>query len=144
MLYTVGYQRLPIKRLDDLVECLEIALLSDVRKRPFSHIPGYSSGALVARYGDKYTMKGKVLGGGGNVTDEGIEWLEQASKGKNVMIMCMEDFPIDCHRHTAICAPHFPEAVHYYDGQLFEAGAMEKAMLEELDDVPTVGTIEFD
>jgi uncharacterized protein (DUF488 family) len=133
MIYTVGYQKLPIRRLDDLLECLEIDLLVDCRKRPFSTINGYSCGALKARYADKYVMKGEMLGGGGQTTQDGIDWLLHTSATKNVMLMCMEDFPMDCHRHTAICAPHFPDALHYYDGQLIEAKEMERAIQDDLE-----------
>jgi hypothetical protein len=40
----------------------------------------------------------------------------------------MEHSPADCHRHQLICGPHFPDAVHVFEGGLHTAADLTGAM----------------
>jgi hypothetical protein len=40
----------------------------------------------------------------------------------------MEEAPGDCHRHHAICGPHFPEAIHIFRDEQFTVGALQAAL----------------
>jgi len=40
----------------------------------------------------------------------------------------MEEAPGDCHRHLAICGPHFPEAIHIFRDEQFTARALQVAL----------------
>jgi hypothetical protein len=40
----------------------------------------------------------------------------------------MEEAPGDCHRHHAICGPHFPAAVHIFRDEQFTAKMLQDAL----------------
>jgi hypothetical protein len=58
----------------------------------------------------------------------GIDRLGLDAESATLILFCMEEAPGDCHRHLAICGPHFPEAIHIFrDGQ-FTARALRVAL----------------
>ena len=54
----------------------------------------------------------------------GIRELRRVSKQANRLLLCAEEHPKDCHRHSLICGPHFPEAIHICRGSTFTAEAL--------------------
>ena len=53
--------------------------------------------------------------------------------------MCAEAAPQDCHRHHAICGPHFPQAVHLCGNQRGMTARELQAKLDvegDVDDTP--------
>jgi uncharacterized protein (DUF488 family) len=127
MIFTIGYQRLAPSRLAGIVEALG-AVVVDVRHKPHSARPEFSGRALAERFGNQYQQRGLELGGRGNVTAAGIERLQRDSADRAVILMCMEEAPADCHRHTAITGPHFPGAVHIFRNELFTSAALQVAI----------------
>jgi uncharacterized protein (DUF488 family) len=132
VIYTIGYQRLTPERLEEIVRGLDATLL-DCRFVPMSRKPGFSGKALRARLGERYVAAGEDLGGRGHTTDEGIRMLREGSRDRNVMLLCMEEAPGECHRHFTICGPHFPAAVHIYQDELITAAELERATQEDTD-----------
>lgn len=132
MIYTIGYQRLAPQRLQEIVTGLD-ATLMDCRHVPTSRKPGFSGKALRELLGPRYVQAGDNLGGRGFTTDVGIKALREASRGRNVVLLCMEEAPGDCHRHFTICGPHFPEAIHIYQDELVTAAELERANQEDTD-----------
>lgn len=130
MIFTIGYQRLAPGRLREIVLRLDGRLI-DCRNVPMSRRPGFSGRALTESLGERYIQAGHFLGGRGHTTAEGIRWLR--SQSGNVVLMCMEEAPGDCHRQFDICGPHFPQAVHIYQDELFTAAELLRAEDEDTD-----------
>ena len=130
MILTIGYQRLSPERLREIITRLDARLI-DCRNVPMSRRPGFSGRRLGELLGERYVQAGHFLGGRGHTTAEGIRWLR--SQSGNVVLMCMEEAPGDCHRHFDICGPQFPEAVHIYQDELFTARALQQAEDDDSD-----------
>ncbi|HKV40141.1 MAG TPA: DUF488 domain-containing protein [Blastocatellia bacterium] len=111
-LYTIGYQKLPLAQLVEIVRQLD-ALLVDCRLYPKSSWNlDYSRSNLENVFGQRYIWKGRVLGGFDHVTSEGIDWIKQEREKRPLLLMCMEHDPWECHRHHTICGPYFSDAIH--------------------------------
>jgi uncharacterized protein (DUF488 family) len=119
MIYTIGYNNLTPTRLLQIVEGLS-ALLVDCRHKPVSRRAGFGGNQLKQSFAGDYFQAGHMLGGRDNVTVKGIEWLRGMDTANlmPILLLCMEEAPGECHRHTDICKPHFPRAVHIYQDQL--------------------------
>jgi hypothetical protein len=64
MIYTIGYQRLPLERLREIAEKLD-AILIYCRFKPVSRKPGFGRRQLETLLGTKYEWRGNELGGRG-------------------------------------------------------------------------------
>jgi uncharacterized protein (DUF488 family) len=104
MIYTIGYQRLSLDRLTEIMDAEHIDKLLDVRSVPYSRWkPDFNKSVLAAAFGKRYCWKGWLLGGkAGPVTEEGIEYLVGLAAEKRYLLMCMEADPRDCHRFQDI------------------------------------------
>jgi uncharacterized protein (DUF488 family) len=127
MIYTIGYQRLTSRRLEKIVGELN-AILVDCRYRPFSQRPEFGGDRLAEQFGSRYQQRGHELGGHGHTTAAGIDRLRLDAEHATLILLCMEEAPGDCHRHHAICGPHFPEAIHVFRDEQFTAGALQAAL----------------
>lgn len=128
LIWTIGYQRLAPARLAWLAERLD-ALVVDVRAVPKTRIKGYGTNQLLTLLGARYTQMGHCLGGRGSVSAEGIDFLRRGDRfGRDHILMCACHVPGDCHRHTDICGPHFPKAVHLFEDEAIEAGELERSI----------------
>jgi uncharacterized protein (DUF488 family) len=127
MIWTIGYQRLTLPMLAKIVVRLRCRLV-DVRARPYSSKVGFSKPQLEEALGGQYIWKGDVLGGpkpkGRGVQPEGIRWL--CRQAGDLMLMCLEENPLDCHRHIHICQPHFPDALHLFRDVVFKASELAR------------------
>jgi hypothetical protein len=140
VIYTIGYQRLDVARLDAVMSELE-CILVDCRAQPYSRRPEFQRSALAQHYAHRYAWKGDVLGGmprGASthkVTDEGLDWLRpfETSRASNVLLMCMEDQPTHCHRHGLIVGPHFPQALHVWNGGLYRPADVQACLERNAD-----------
>lgn len=143
MIFSIGYAKLTPERLQEIVEGVR-GILIDVRYKPISRKPGFGGRQLEERFGEMYLQVGNMLGGMGNVSQEGIEWLKKmsAEPKEHVILMCQEEAPGDCHRHRDICAPHFPDAVHIYQDQLLYASDLARAEQANLDEYDIIGDLE--
>src|SRR5215831_7988695 len=102
-LYTIGYQRLPLSRLVEIVNELD-ALLVDCRLKPYSWNADFRRDKLQTTFGKRYIWKGKDLGGFNHTTAAGIDWIREERGKRVLLLLCMESNPLDCHRHHAICS----------------------------------------
>ena len=127
LIYTIGYQRLPSRRLEKIVGDLD-AILVDCRYRPFSQRPEFSGDRLADQFGARYQQRGHELGGHGHTTVDGIDRLRLDAEHATLLLLCMEEAPGDCHRHHAICGPHFPAAVHIFRDEQFTAKTLQDAL----------------
>lgn len=131
-LYTVGYQRLAIRELEEILAALRIDLLIDVRSRPFARRPEYRRSALERLLGDRYCWHGDSLGGrGAGPTTEGRARLKSLAKEKRILIMCMEEAPGECHRHQL--ALSIPGAQHIFREELVDAQELQRAIDDDDD-----------
>lgn len=137
VIYTLGYQALAPARVREIVLALDAVLL-DCRFKPVSRIPGFGHRQLEKLMsGDngeggedresRYVRMGDMLGGHGHTTQSGLQALQPyADDRANCVLLCMEEHPADCHRHTLITGPHFPGALHIYRDRLFYAHELSR------------------
>lgn len=131
-LYTIGYQALAPQRLQAIAQGLDATVI-DCRKTPVSRIKGYHKCHLQALLGDRYEARGAELGGIrhgiSHTTPAGIARVQSdLASGRNLILMCMEHSPGDCHRHQLICSPHFPNALHIFEDELIQAHSLQAAL----------------
>lgn len=128
MIFTIGYQCITPAELLKAVLLLDATLI-DVRFRPVSRKPGFGFRQIEALLPEgRYILGGHFLGGRGNVTAKGLRSLEQFEGESNCLLMCLENHPEDCHRHTDITGAHYPEAQHILDGNVFRSGDLQDAI----------------
>jgi uncharacterized protein (DUF488 family) len=117
-IYTIGYQGMSIEELGEAMARYDIDRLIDVRSKPYSRNTSFNRNRLIESLGASYLWKGDVLGGFAKIKDDAIEWL--AAQEDNVLVMCMERHPCDCHRQTEIGLRLLGlgvDAVHLFEGQ---------------------------
>jgi uncharacterized protein (DUF488 family) len=114
MIYSTGYQRLSIAGLINTIVARYIDVIVDVRSVPYSRRPDmyeYNKNRLQERFDHerfpmlvtRYLWKGEVLGGKyGEAKEEGITWLIGQQAVSTIILLCMEDNPLNCHRHYDI------------------------------------------
>jgi uncharacterized protein (DUF488 family) len=107
MIYSIGYQWLPIEKLIEILNSHNITHLVDVRSKPTSRNASYRYPAIktrLEREGILYTWGGKILGGLAPIEEKNIKKLAEWQKDKTICIMCMEavPHPHGCHRHFEI------------------------------------------
>lgn len=135
MIYTIGYQKLSPEALAHVMEVLEIKLLIDCRAVPQSRKPGWSRKRLEERFGEKYSWFGDHLGGRRDndetqVTALGLEKLTKMGADADVVIMCMEEAPSECHRHFDIGLPLAKLGVpvrHVYHDELIDPIELQRS-----------------
>lgn len=108
-MFTVGYANKTLSDIIALMITRRIIWLVDVRSIPFSRKPEFNRPALERALGKRYCWDGARLGGKGwpvkpEGYDEGLKDLVQRGKLVNVLVMCMEKDPDQCHRKRWIAA----------------------------------------
>jgi hypothetical protein len=137
-IYTIGYQRLKPTRLQEIATVLD-AIVIDCRVRPQSRRAEFNKPALEKLLGSRYLWRGYQLGGRsyggqqGAITQEGIDWLRIQAAHQNLLLLCMEEAPGECHRHHGICDPHFPDAIHIYRDELLTADSLRICIKDDVD-----------
>jgi uncharacterized protein (DUF488 family) len=125
-IYTIGYGNIPFEALVNLLKKYEIAILADIRSRPYSkHRPEYRKKileGLIAKAGMEYLYLGDKLGGmpgnrkildiHGNVNYElraqdpdyleGINQIIELSRKLDICLICAEADPQRCHRSLLV------------------------------------------
>ncbi|MFP4195118.1 MAG: DUF488 family protein [Desulfobacterales bacterium] len=118
MLYTIGYQKITVDQLIDILYGYGAEVLVDVRSKPYTSKPGFHRHELERLIPDKgveYHWAGDRLGGFGEIKDDAVDELASLARQKTVCIMCMEADPDKCHRKTVIArrlSDRGIEAVH--------------------------------
>jgi len=125
--YTIGHSNHHPSRFIELLGMHNITLVIDVRSSPYSkYMADYNKDALpgiLASEGIEYVYFGDELGGRTNdpslMTEEGqtdyakvmvtknfkdgiAKVLRAVSEGENVVLMCSEKEPLDCHRFVLV------------------------------------------
>ena len=129
MIYSLGYQNLTPAKLARLVKRLD-ALLIDVRSSPRSRKPGFGGRQLEALLPGRYRHE-PGLGGRAPIDLDRVRAIREAHDGAarpNAILLCLEELPSDCHRHTAICRPHLPGALHVLAGCCFSVEGIQRFM----------------
>ena len=134
MIYSIGYAALTPERLDAIASHFQ-AVVVDVRSIPTSRHRGFGGRQLAALLGPgRYVWKGDVLGGRPpGVLPEGLAFLRALEPDQNVLLLCMEEAPGDCHRHRAIALALLPEidVVHICQDELVDASELQRAIEED-------------
>ncbi len=135
MLYAIGYQKLTLKALLEVIGEKAIELLVDVRSVPYSRNPEFTRRSLERALRERYLWKGDVLGGKwGPAAEAGLQYLAKEGKRKRVLVMCMESCPCDCHRLYDISRRLLArgvDVIHLYDGAELTTNEMEARCDEE-------------
>ncbi len=123
LLYTIGHSRYEFESFSNLLNKYEINYLLDVRSTPYSkYAETYNKeqlSSLLSKMGIKYSFMGKFFGARPEnielYNEEGYLDFEKTShsdlfikgmenvklglkRGNNIVLMCTEKDPIDCHR----------------------------------------------
>jgi uncharacterized protein (DUF488 family) len=114
MLFSIGHSTLPAEKFVALLNAHAIAVLVDVRSKPFSRFnPQFNRSILAATVeaaGVEYQWRGEFLGGlGGTSTDSrefitAMDELIALATDRNVAMMCSEGDPAHCHRTSKLGA----------------------------------------
>jgi len=103
MIYTLGYQKLPVPEFQRILREKHIDCIVDVRSKPHGRAHQYNKNSLATAYGDKYQWLGATLGGFGEIGDDSIKDLAASFlPDLNYLIICFEADPRECHRHYEI------------------------------------------
>jgi hypothetical protein len=110
MILTFGYQSSTPASLEMLVRDFDARVI-DVRAVPHSRIRGFGRRQIERLLGRRYEWHGDRLGGRylerGNDGDwiartewtMGVPWLVARARRENLILLCLETCPGDCHRH---------------------------------------------
>lgn len=112
--YTIGYQGRSVEEVMHLIAHYNIALLVDVRSKPYGRRFEFNRKALEAIF-PGYRWMGDRLGGFSTITDQAIADLADLARSQRVLLMCMERLPKDCHRSYELAERlrvHDIEAIH--------------------------------
>ena len=138
MIYTIGYEKLTQKDLIGVAFRLN-AIVVDVRSRPSGRVKrGFSRADLTLQLGNQYVWKGEALGGMGvGITPEGLDWLREFAKANNVMLLCKEEQPIECHRHS-IALQLEEDVIHIFQDEACTARSLQDAVDGKIDNVELI------
>lgn len=120
MLLTIGYQYITPEQLRERAKALR-AVVIDVRSSVKRTKAGFGSRQLQLLLGDDGYVHRPDLGGRGDgPTGDALGWLigtvaGKELNGRNVLLLCQEGAPGECHRHHMIAGPRFPDALHIFD-----------------------------
>lgn len=105
MLYSIGYQKITVDQLLEILKKHNIEFLLDVRSKPYSRKYQFNKKALTAilkKHSISYTWAGETLGGFTKIRGSAIRRLSKWQSNKTACLMCMEADPEQCHRHYEI------------------------------------------
>lgn len=134
MIYTIGYGNLGIDYVLDNVVKYDVALLVDVRSKPYSsRVPGVNKEDFVKKFGCSYIWCGDVLGGiDCDIQDEDLRGLVEFAECADIMLMCAEFDYRQCHRDKKISQriiqSHSVPVVHIMGDKLYPAETQLKLL----------------
>ncbi|MDO8281551.1 MAG: DUF488 family protein [Thermodesulfovibrionia bacterium] len=144
MIYTIGYQKSNLKHIISIMDAKDIGLLVDVRSVPYSRVPEkyeFNKNRMIEELKDKYLWVGDICGGksGNPVPQKCINEIIDLHKGRgfNLLLMCMENHPCDCHRlydisRRLVKSGEIP--VHLFDGNEVETHVLSERFCKERGD----------
>jgi uncharacterized protein (DUF488 family) len=136
MIYTIGYQRNTIEDIERIMTAKNIGLLVDVRSVPYSRNPAkreFNKNRMLQRFcGSCYFWLGEICGGKkGPVGSACIRKLLELATKEDLLLMCLENHPFDCHRYYDIgkrlLDPGRVDAVHIFDGTMVKTSVLMEA-----------------
>lgn len=140
MIYSIGYEYLAPADLAAIAVKLNARVI-DVRSRPSGRVKrGFARKDLqhlIEQGGGSYDWRGFELGGRGlGVLARGLDYLaaradDSGMLERNLLLLCQESAPGDCHRHHAIAMPLAARGVtvvHIYEDEVFTATALQRAL----------------
>jgi len=145
MILTIGYQRLTPQRLADLATQFNATVI-DVRGSLFRCKSGFGRRQLEALLGPRYEYRGdKGLGnrGANCVTADGLAWVVAEGEARNLLLMCQEEAPGDCHRHHLIAVALDCPVFHVYQDDVIEASDLQTAIESGAEEYDCVGLADF-
>lgn len=133
MILSIGTSRQTAATLAKLaLDCN--ALIVDVRAKPLSRRHEFDRPKLEALLGTRYEYRGDRLGGQApgmtkppDIKRADIEELARDSEARNLILLCQEEAPIDCHRHWLIAVPLLDlgvEVWHLYGSEAVPASEL--------------------
>ncbi len=114
MIYSIGYHKKSLTIIDRLMRAKNISILIDVRSRPYSKFnQDFNQDCLQRELTDRYSWQGDKLGGfqSNRISDEDLNRLIQLAHRCNIMLMCMESNPRQCHRYHKIAKNLLPKNI---------------------------------
>jgi len=111
-IFTIGYSVKPIEEFIAKLQEFEITIVADVRSKPYSRWNrNFNQNTLIfvlQKHNIEYLYFGGNLGGLSVNTDfeKSIEKIILLQKDKNIVLMCVEKDPKDCHRYQTL-TPEF-------------------------------------
>lgn len=148
MIYSIGYAGLTPAELLATAKQLDATVI-DVRFVPKSRMKGFGRLQIMALLGDRYLWKGDVLGGihGENKgpTSAGLKWLTdnawamttEVTSRPNALLMCLEESPGECHRHSLIAVPLLKRGIdvlHIFRDELVTTSELKRSLAAGDDD----------
>ena len=125
MLYTIGHSNMTQESFIEILKSFKIEILVDVRSSPYSkfvsHFNREDIKRILIKKDIRYIFLGDYIGGkprdkkyyqNGNVNyrlisrsdrySEGINKIIELNNKHNIVLMCSEEDPYNCHRHNLI------------------------------------------
>jgi hypothetical protein len=132
MIYTIGYQLITVPELTAIKDERAINTIIDVRSVPYSRIPEkqeFNRNRMRETFPGSYLWKGDMLGGKeGPATERGIEYLlNKERKGCRLLLLCVEQDPLTCHRYYDIghrLLERGVDAIHLTGGVVFSTSEL--------------------
>jgi hypothetical protein len=134
MILSIGYSKLTPKALAELAEACN-ALVVDVRAKPLSRRHDFDRKRLEALLGTRYEWRGDRLGGLApgskgpppTLAEADLVQLADDSELRNIILLCLEGPPNQCHRHWTIAIPLLELGVdvwHLFDDEAIPASEL--------------------
>lgn len=136
MIFSLGYERTALAVFRGVLRRIDGVLL-DVRGAPRSRRREFSRANLEREFGADYEWRGDRLGNlaGHSVTRAGLE--ELIAEKRNVLLMCLERAPAECHRHHFIAMPlarnYDVDVFHVFGEDVIRASELDASIAEERD-----------
>jgi uncharacterized protein (DUF488 family) len=125
MIYTIGHSNMTQKSFVDILTSFKIDIVVDVRSSPYSKFVSHFNREDIKRSlienGMRYIFLGDYIGGKprdkkyyengkvnymrvaqGDRYSEGINRIIELNNENNIVLMCSEEDPYNCHRHNLI------------------------------------------
>ena len=139
MIYSIGYSGLHQVDLVRIVRAMDPAILIDVRTKPHGRCKeGFFRSQLEQALGQRYEWHGDTLGGlGDGPTKTGLCLLVARARNADLLLMCKEECPGECHRHHLIAMPLWRDyginVHHIYQDQLIAAHELQRSIDDDDD-----------
>jgi len=120
MIYTIGYEKLTVQQLIQILKEYKVDYLFDVRSNPHSKREEFSKINLQRAINQAeidYHWLGATLGGRNPINEDAIFKLHTQGRFTVICLLCLEHIPQKCHRYNEIAmrlaaAPYESQILH--------------------------------